>query len=169
MKCLSNLFGNASALGRVFFVFPCGFSIFWKCCWINNPVAVHLSREQVLPGPWPGFGLTSQSRPPWEDAGVHFGVCSPHHHPVEVQEVLLCWKLGQFYVAHCGPFEIQPSTNPSHGSEADLWGCSLGGLCGICCAKGTLWLVILERNQLLLSQPLFLPAPLSALLLLGPM
>lgn len=98
-----------------------------------------------------------------QDSLERDSVSPPHHHPVQVGQVKLCWN--------CDSFVLQTLDHTKFNQvQIHLVAVKLiyeGTVReGICCAKGTVsaWLVILERNQLLL----FLPAPLSALLLLGP-
>lgn len=126
---------------------------------MDIPAVLHLSREQVLPSPWPGISCASPAKIPWR------GTLSLH------PTTILCRWDKLSFAESCDSFVLQTLDHTKFNQvQIHLVAVKLiyeGTVReGICCAKGAVsaWLVILERNQLLL----FLPAPLSALLLLGP-
>lgn len=111
---------------------------------MNSPVVVHLSREQVLPSPWPGISFGSPAKIPWRGN-------------LSVHPTTILWRSEKLSFAEsCDNFVLQALDHAKFNQvQIHLVAVKLiyeGTVReGICCAKGavSLWLVILETNQLL--------------------
>lgn len=109
----------------------------------EQPVAVHLSREQVLPSPWPGITFGSSAKIPWR------GNLSLH-------PTTILWRWEKLSFAEsCDSFVLH-TLNHTKFNQVQIH-LVAGKLIyeatvreGICCAKGTVSVWFLDRNQLLL-------------------
>lgn len=112
---------------------------------MDIPVAVHLSRQQVLPSPWPGISCGSPAKIACREI-------------LSLHPTTILWRWEKLSFAEsCDSFVLQ-TLDHTKFSQVQIHLVAVKLIYegtvreGICCAKGavSVWLVILERNQLLL-------------------